>query len=159
MRINRLLFHIALFSVFACGSPSSQQKEGSDAGTTLSDDSLMTLVQQQTFQYFWDGAEPTSGLARERIHIDGEYPQNDQEVVTIGGSGFGLMAIIVGMERGFITRQAGVERFENVLGYLAKADRFHGAWPHWLDGPTGKAKPFSKNDNGGDLVETAFMAQ
>jgi len=69
------------------------------------------------------------------------------------------MAIIVGMERGFITRQAGVDRFENVLDYLAKADRFHGAWPHWLDGPTGKAKPFSKNDNGGDLVETAFMAQ
>lgn len=137
------------------------QKDGADGSKTgaLTDDSLLTLVQQQTFQYFWDGAEPVSGLARERIHMDGEYPQNDQDVVTIGGSGFGLMALIVGMERGFITRQAGVERFEKVLNYLERADRFHGAWPHWLDGPTGKAKPFSKNDNGGDLVETAFMAQ
>lgn len=143
----------------ACNGGGSKNNANGINVDTLSDDSLLTLVQQQTFQYFWDGAEPVSGLARERIHIDGEYPQNDQEVVTIGGSGFGLMAIIVGMERGFITRQAGVERFENVLNYLAKADRFHGAWPHWLDGPTGKAKPFSKNDNGGDLVETAFMAQ
>ena len=127
--------------------------------TVLDDDSLLTLVQHQTFQYFWEGAEPVSGLARERIHIDGEYPQNDEDVVTIGGSGFGLMAILVGIERGFITRQEGLERFNRVIGYLENADRFHGAWPHWLHGPTGKAKPFSKDDNGGDLVETAFMAQ
>src|SRR5690606_3926178 len=126
---------------------------------TLSDDSLLTLVQQQTFQYFWDGAEPVSGLARERIHIDGEYPQNDEDVVTIGGSGFGLMALLVGIERGFITRAEALERFDRALGFLEKVERFHGAWSHWLHGPTGEVKPFSQNDNGGDIVETAFMAQ
>src|SRR5690606_6023583 len=109
---------------------------------------LLNKIQRQTFKYFWEGAEPTSGLARERIHMDGVYPQNDKDVVTIGGSGFGLMAILVGIERNFITRSAAVERFERVLAYLEKADRFHGAWPHWLDGPTGRAKPFSNNDNG-----------
>jgi hypothetical protein len=122
-------------------------------------DSLFTQVQRSTFQYFWDGAEPTSGLARERFHVDGEYPQNDKNVVTSGGGGFGVMAILVGMERGFITRQQGVERFEKIISFLEKADRFHGAWPHWWYGETGKVKPFSKKDDGGDLVETSFMIQ
>jgi hypothetical protein len=125
----------------------------------LSDDSLLTKIQYQTFQYFWEGAEPTSGLARERIHMDGLYPQHDQEVITLGGSGFGLMAILVGVERGFITREQALERYQKIVAYLAKADRFHGAWPHWLDGPTGKVHPFGKKDNGGDLVETAFAVQ
>jgi len=143
---------------------STKNTEATDGTTkeeidTLSNDSLLTLVQQQTFQYFWDGAEETSGLARERIHIDGDYPERDQDVVTIGGGGFGVMNILVGIERGFITRQQGAERLTKIVDYLAKADRFHGAWPHWLHGPTGKVKPFGTKDNGGDLVETAFMAQ
>src|SRR5690606_25506538 len=80
--------------------------------STVSEDSLLNKIQQQTFQYFWDGAEPTSGLARERIHLDGEYPENDQNVITIGGSGFGIMGIIVAMERGYITKEQGLKRLE-----------------------------------------------
>ena len=127
--------------------------------TSISDDSLMTLVQERTFQYFWDGAEPTSGLARERFHEDGVYPNDDQHIVTIGGSGFGVMALLVGIERGFITRQEGFDRLQQIVSFLEKADRFHGAWPHWLNGETGKVKPFSQKDDGGDLVETAFLVQ
>lgn len=125
----------------------------------ISDDSLMTLVQYRTFQYFWEGAEPTSGMARERIHIDGDYPQNDQNVVTTGGSGFGLMAILVGIERGFITRDEGLKRLDKIVDYLGQADRFHGIWSHWIEGETGKVKPFGRDDDGGDLVESAFLAQ
>ncbi|SFU30807.1 hypothetical protein SAMN05216480_101602 [Pustulibacterium marinum] len=120
---------------------------------------LLDTLQYQTFNYFWEGAEPNSGLARERIHMDGVYPQNDANTVTTGGSGFGVMAIIVGVERGFITREQAVERFETILNFLETADRFHGAWPHWMIGETGKVKPFSKKDNGGDLVETAFLIE
>lgn len=129
------------------------------ATSAISDDSLLTLVQHQTFQYFWEGAEPISGMARERIHMDNVYPQNDQQVVTVGGTGFGMMAILVGIERNFITREQGFERLRRITDYLAKADRFHGAWPHWLNGPSGKVHPFSKKDDGGDLVETAFLMQ
>jgi hypothetical protein len=125
----------------------------------MSDDSLMTLVQYRTFQYFWDGAEPNSGLARERYHVDGEYPQNDRHIVTTGGGGFGLMAILVGIERGFITRQQGVDRLERIVNFLDTADRFHGVWPHWLNGETGRVRPFSARDDGSDLVETAFLVQ
>jgi len=144
--------------IFGC----SERKQSGILETstqTISDDSLMTLVQYRTFQYFWDGAEPTSGLARERIHMDGDYPQNDQNVVTTGGSGFGVMAILVGIERGFITRQEGFERLSHIVGYLENADRFHGIWSHWIQGETGKVKPFSQFDNGGDLVESAFLMQ
>ena len=126
---------------------------------SLSTDSLLTLVQHQTFQYFWTGAEPNSGMAPERINMDGIYPQNDKDIVTTGGSGFGVMAILTGIHRGFITRGEGLHRLKKIVDFLETADRFHGAWPHWMYGPTGKVKPFGKKDDGGDLVETAFMMQ
>ena len=116
----------------------------------ISDDALLTKVQEQTFKYFWDFGHPVSGLSRER--------NTSGETVTSGGSGFGIMAIIVGMERGFITRQGGVARLSTMIDFLQQADRFHGAWSHWLNGTTGKVIPFSPKDNGGDLVETSFMA-
>jgi hypothetical protein len=122
------------------------------------DEAILDRVQKETFNYFWEGAEPISGLARERIHLDNIYPSHDKDIITIGGSGFGLMAILVGVERDFITRDQALSRYEKILTFLEKADRFHGAWPHWL-WPTGKTAPFSKKDNGGDLVETSFLVQ
>lgn len=153
------LFAGYFFSSFAGNPPKQQKEKETVAVNRLSDDSLLTLIQYRTFQYFWDGAEPTSGMARERIHEDNVYPENDQNVVTTGGSGFGVMAIVVAMNRGFISREAGVQRLNKIAGFLAKADRFHGAWPHWLYGETGKVKPFGKKDDGGDIVETAYMVE
>ncbi|MBS2097564.1 glucoamylase family protein [Carboxylicivirga linearis] len=117
----------------------------------ITDEELLTKVQEQTFKYFWDFAHPTSGLIRER------NTSNDN--VTIGGSGFGVMSILVGIERGFITRSEGVERLGKVVNFLSTADRWHGVWPHWMNGVTGETNPFSSNDDGGDIVETAFMIQ
>lgn len=117
----------------------------------LTDAALLTLVQEQTFKYFWDFAHPSSGLVRER--------NTSGDLVTTGGTGFGMMAIIVGIERGFISRSEGVERWAKVVEFLSKADRFHGVWPHWLNGNTGKVIPFSPKDDGGDLVETALLIQ
>lgn len=117
---------------------------------TITDEQLLTKIQQQTFKYFWDFGHPTSGMARER--------NTSGEIVTSGGSGFGVMALIVGMERGFITRSEGTGRLEMILDFLGSANRFHGAWAHWMDGETGDVIPFSQKDNGGDLVETSYMA-
>lgn len=117
----------------------------------LDDEALMTTVQQATFRYFWDFGHPVSGLARER--------NSSGDLVTIGGSGFGVMGIIVGIHRGFITRAQGVSRLRTIVDFLAGADRFHGVWPHWMNGITGNTIPFSARDDGGDLVETSFMAQ
>ena len=120
---------------------------------------IFDTVQYKTFQYFWNGAEPNSGMACERVHMDNDYPEHDQHIVTTGGSGFGVMAIMVGIYRGWITETEGADRLIKILDFLEKADRFHGAWPHWIDGETGKVKPFGQKDNGGDLVESSFLMQ
>jgi hypothetical protein len=129
--------------------------ESSDTVTTstriFSDEELLDMVERYTFRYFWDYAQSSSGMSRDR-----NYPV---DIVTSGGSGFGVMAIIVGIERGYITREQGVERMLKILTFLETADRFHGAWSHFIDGSTGEVIPFSTKDNGGDLVETAFMIQ
>jgi len=117
----------------------------------ISDEALLTKIQEHTFRYFWDYAHPSSGMARERL--------GSGNVVTSGGSGFGIMSLIVGIERDFITRQQGVQRLEKIITFLEEADRFHGAWSHWINGETGNAIAFSPKDDGGDLVETAFLMQ
>lgn len=116
----------------------------------ISDEELLDKVQLHTFRYFYDYGHPVSGLTRER--------KGSGETVTIGGSGFGLMALLVGIERNFITRTEGIERLNKIVDFLTTADRFHGAWPHWMNGTTGETIPFGTKDNGADLVETSFMA-
>lgn len=134
-----------------------ESEETVDDEPEITDEELLDLTQETTFKYFWDYAEVNSGAARERYHPDDT--SNSANVVTTGGTGFGLMALLVGIERGFISRDEGVERLEKILTFLESADRFHGAWPHWIDGTSGAVIPFSTEDDGGDLVETAFLAQ
>ncbi|MCR6722253.1 MAG: Ig-like domain-containing protein [Chitinophagaceae bacterium] len=117
----------------------------------LTDDQLLTKVQAQTFKYFWDFAHPVSGLARERSN-------GSDNVTASGGSGFGIMAILVGIERGFITRAQGLTRLQTIVNFLKNTTVKHkGAFPHWIDGNTGATLPFSTKDNGADLVETSYL--
>lgn len=119
----------------------------------MADEELLDMVQQSHFRYYWEGAEPNSGLALENI------PGRSSMIAT-GASGFGIMAIISAAKREFITRDQAVERFIKITDFLLKADRFHGVFPHFLDGQTGKVVPFfGRRDNGGDLVETSFLMQ
>jgi hypothetical protein len=155
---KRVAILFSLVCLLGCVSWKQTSVTSKDS-LAAADTALFRTVQQQTFRYFWDGAEPVSGLGRERLHVDEIYPQNDKNVVTSGGAGFGVMAILVGIERGFITRDQGRERLEKIVHFLETADRFHGAWPHWWNGETGKVKPFSRKDDGGDLVESSFMIQ
>jgi hypothetical protein len=126
--------------------------DSTDKFPQLTDSALLTLVEQQTFKYFYDFGHPVSGMARER--------NSDLQTVTTGGSGFGVMALIVGIQRNFITRAQGLSRIDTIVNFLTnKAHRYHGAFPHWMDGTTGATIPFSPNDNGADLVETSYMMQ
>lgn len=156
MKISNWLIAIIGFALMNFGTFGSLFAQV--APQELSDDSLLTLVQYHTFNYFWEGAEPISGLARERYHSDDIYPNHHKDIVTSGGTGFGLMTIILGIERGFISREAGLERIAKIVDFIENADSFHGVWPHWWFGPTGKVQDFSRKDNGGDLVETSFLA-
>jgi len=128
----------------------------------MTDEQLLTSVQEATFRYFWDHAHPVSGLAYERARTS-RYPAGGRwRACTTGGTGFGLIAIMVGSERKFVTREEAAQRVLTIVTFLQeKAERFHGAWSHWLNGETGRVIPFpvGSYDNGADLVETSFLMQ
>jgi len=117
----------------------------------MTDGQYLDMIQEYTFRYFWEYAHPVSGMTRERLGSD--------DIVTTGGTGFGVMSIVVGVHRGFISREQGVDRLLQLVSFLQFADRFHGVFPHWMNGRTGEVYPFSTFDNGGDLVETAFLME
>ena len=140
----------------------------------LTDDELLEVVQKQTFRYFWDFAHPVSGLARERSntvkgasywdYINEVYGNPNfsehtygKDACAVGGSGFGIMAMLVAVERGWITREAAIERLHRIVEFLYQAETFHGAFPHFMDGETGKPIMFGRLDEGGDIVETCYM--
>lgn len=126
--------------------------DSTDKFPEINDDELLTLVQKQTFNYFWDFGHPVSGMARER--------SSSMELVTTGGTGFGIMATIVAVERQLIDRAAAVERLLKIGRFLKNdATPYHGAFAHWINGSTGQTAPFSEKDNGADLVETSFLFQ
>lgn len=128
-------------------------REVSASTHELSDNELLTMVQEACFRYYWEGAHPAAGMTRENI-------PGDDRIVALGASGFGIMSLLVGIERGFITRQQGLERLTRILTFLEKAPRYHGAWAHFLNGDTAQSIPlFGMYDNGGDLVETSFLME
>ncbi len=126
--------------------------DSSDKFPNITDDALLNKVQQQTFKYFWDFGHPVSGMARER--------NSSGDIVTTGGTGFGVMAIVTAVSRGFITRTDGAARVSKIVNFLSnQCSTYHGAFAHWINGSTGATIPFSTNDNGGDLVETALLME
>ena len=163
MKILRLIFLFSLTVSCSCNDDKDTiqtppiTEEPPVVTNPIPDEELLNMVQKDAFKYFWDYAQTNSKLARERYHTDN--PSLDQDIVTTGGSGFGLMTILVGIERNFVTRDEAVARLSTALTFLENADRFHGAWPHWMNGTNGDVIPFGNDDNGGDLVETSFLCE
>ncbi len=125
--------------------------DSTDKFPRISDSALLTLVEQQTFNYFWSGADANSGMSKERA---------SQTQVTTGGSGFGIMGMLVGVQRNFITRAQALSRITTIVNFLTNSvTTYHGAFSHWINGSTGATIPFSTEDNGGDIVETSYMLQ
>ncbi len=131
-------------------SPFSE--EASASTREMSDDELLTMLQEACFRYYWEaGSHPSSGTALENA-------PGDRRIVATGATGFGIMALIVGVDRGFITREQGLARLTTIVGFLEKTPRYHGAWSHFMNGGTDQTIPvFGIFDNAGDLVETAFF--
>jgi len=146
----------AAYKVAASDSQYGQSQLSSAASAStreFDDDELLTMLQEACFHYYWEGADPSSGMTRENI-------PGDDRIVATGASGFGIATLVVGVQRGFITREQAVERLSKIVGFLEHAQRYHGAWSHYMDGSTGKTMPvFGMFDNGGDLVETSFLME
>ncbi|ANI90786.1 beta-glucosidase [Arachidicoccus ginsenosidimutans] len=150
-----LIIFLLLLCVFTAKAQSSAITERPEI---LSDSALLTLVEQRTFDYFYKGSEPASGMAFERIHADDIYPEHDSDVIATGGSGFGLMNLIVGCERSFITKREFINQITKIIVFLEKAEKYHGMFSHWYY-PNGHTKPFGQKDDGGDMVESSFLLQ
>jgi len=153
--INGRTYYYYITSVLS-GGETALSDIVSATSYVMTDEQLLTSVQEATFRYFWDFVHPVSGLAREGF-------KHSRDIVTTGGSGFGLMAVIVGVERGFVSRAEAADRILKILTFLDdQAARYYGVWAHWLNGATGETIPFGGSgpeDNGGDIVETAFLVQ
>src|SRR6476660_3155714 len=160
LAILTVAFLLSSYSLLAQKSNGTSSFNPANRPKNLSDSALLDLVQKQTFRYFWDFAHPVSGMARERSNVVFNY---GLEAVTVEGTGFGIMAIIVACEHAWITREEAVTRLLKIVSFLGKADRYRGAFPHFLNGETGKtivfSAPYSSKDDGADLVETSFLIQ
>ena len=157
LKFNCLLLALVVFTAPLPAQKTKQSFSVFNAAArpkSLSDSALLDLVQRQTFQYFWDFAHPVSGMSRERSNVGYGY---GNEVVTTGGTGFGVMSIIVATERKWIGRDTAAKLLLKLVNFLSKADAYHGVFPHWLNGGTGKTIPFSRKDDGADLVETSYL--
>ena len=151
-----VLFFLAVATALLINGQKTETFNPLNRPKDLSDSALLDLVQKQTFRYFWDFAHPVSGLSRERSNQSFGY---GNEVVTIGGTGFGVMSIIVAAERKWITRDTATKFLLKMVNFLLKANSYHGVFPHWMDGGTGKTIPFSRKDDGADLVESSYLFQ
>lgn len=151
--LNKIFFVL----LFILSSASAQNMINPDPTLNLKDEELLELVQKQTFRYFWDFAHPVSKMSRERSNSSFGY---GDEVVTTGGTGFGVMSVIVAAERKWITRDTASKFLLTMVNFLLKKARsYHGVFPHWMDGATGETIPFSRKDDGADLVETSYLFQ
>jgi len=153
---KRLLSLFCVLLLSGLGHILAQKFNASERPKTLSDSALLDLVQKQTFRYFWDFAHPVSGMSRERSNVSYGY---GDETVTTGGTGFGIMSVIVATERKWISRDTAAKFMLKMVNFLLKADSYHGAFPHWMNGATGKTIRFSRKDDGADLVETSYLFQ
>lgn len=128
------------------------QIDSTDKFPLLTDNQLLDTVQRRTFRYFWEFGHPVSGMARER--------NSSGDVVTTGGTGFGIMSMVAAVNRNFITRTEARDRILLIANFLTNnCTRYHGAFAHWVNGTSGATIPFSPNDNGADLVETSFLME
>lgn len=146
--MKRTLLALMIAALFGPGCTSGRKAQ------MLSDDALLDTIERTTSLYFTDFINPNNGLARERANWD-YYG----DIVTTGGTGFGMMAIVAAAERQYIPREQAVAQLDNITRFLDRVERFHGAWAHWYASETEQVYPFSPYDDGGDLVETAFLTE
>jgi len=136
------------------GTESAPSEIASATTREMNGEEFLDSMQKACFRYFWDFGHPLSGLAREGF-------KHERAITTTGGTGFGMVTIMVGAERGFVTREQAAIRLLKMVTFLEeKADRYHGLWSHHLRGDTGETLPFAgREDNGGDIVESAFLIE
>jgi hypothetical protein len=106
------------------------------------DQAFLEDLERRSYQYFWDQASPTTGLVLDRTTTDGTPADEDHRyIASIAASGFGLTAICIASEHGWIKRTTARDRVRATLGFFAnRALQEHGWFYHWMDVNTGERR-------------------
>jgi hypothetical protein len=93
--------------------------------------SFIDDLQQRSFRYFWEQADPHTGLVPDRARMDGSpLPSSHQNVASIAATGFGLTSLCIAEDRGWVSKAEALERTRNTLRFFdARAYQQHGWKP------------------------------
>lgn len=130
-----LPFASLAFSQLSRSRGVSTAKTGSDS-ISPEDDQFLNDLEKANFQFFWEQANPKTGLVRDRCNVRA----NDGGTVgSIAATGFGLTALCIGEKRGFVLRSPAQERVGATLECLwAKLPNHRGFFFHWANINTGE---------------------
>ncbi|HJP92702.1 MAG TPA: glucoamylase family protein [Pyrinomonadaceae bacterium] len=124
-------FYASLWLVFI---PFAVRAQGNDA--------FLNDLQQRSFRYFWEQADPNTGLVPDRARVDGStLPASHQNVASIAATGFGLTSLCIAADRSWITQAQARERARNTLRFFdMRAFQQRGWFYHWMDTKTGEGR-------------------
>ena len=139
-----LLFAALLLSNFALPVEAQRARRApakakSIARLSARDEAFLEDLSRRTFRFFWEQADPQTGLVRDRARIDDSpLDENHRDVASIAATGFGLTALAIAAERGWLTPRETRARVLTTLHFFAtRATHEHGWFYHWMDAKTG----------------------
>ncbi len=110
--------------------------EFSAANLSPQDDQFLEDLEKANFQFFWDQADPATGLVKDRANVRSE---DKGTVASIAATGFGLTAVCIGQQRGYVSMADARERVRVTLDWLFnKMPNQRGFFYHWANIKTGE---------------------
>lgn len=106
------------------------------------DQEFLEDLSRRSFRYFWEQADPHTGLVLDRARADGSpHDQTHRNVASIAATGFGLTALCIASERRWVEPREARERARATLRFFAERARHERGWfYHWMDSKTGERR-------------------
>jgi hypothetical protein len=103
------------------------------------EEAFLEDLSHRAFLYFWEQADPATGLVLDRVRADGTpHDETHRNAASIAATGFGLTALCIAAARGWISAREAADRTRSTLRFFAdRAPRVHGWFYHWMDAGTG----------------------
>lgn len=131
-----------LLLIIVCSSVSAQVRTNRPLSTE--DDAFLEDLSRRSFRFFWEQADPKTGLVSDRARANGTPYNKDhrsRNIASSAATGFALTALCIAAERGWVDRQAARERVLTTLRFYAETSPHeHGWFYHFVDKETGERR-------------------